>query len=438
MDKQTAHRTELEAPYIKHIVKFGFMILGVFLGGFMLWGSLFPLQSASLATGKIIVESQRKRIQHLEGGIIEAIHVKEGQVVTKGDKLVSMVSEQNKAVYNLLSGRVNTLMAQEARLKAERDKLESIAFPKSLTQSNDQSVQDVLDSQQKLFETRKESDAANKLILEQRILQFNKQIESLKARIHSADMQLKFLAEEVQAMESLQKKNYIDKPRLLALQRENAKLEGTRGESLGRIAQAEQAIGETKTEILGFFKDREKEILQELERVQIELKDNKERLQATTDTLERTQIKSPVSGMVVSMNVNGPGEVIQPGQVMMEVVPDSESLIVEAYLNPVDIDMVHKGLVANVTLSAFKARNMPTIEGVVEYVSADIFEDPNQGTAFYEVKIKVDSEALKALEGVNLYPGMPVQVAIIVDYRTPLKYLISPLSDSMRKAFNEH
>lgn len=424
-------------PPIKSNVIFGATSLMLFLGLFLAWGFLFRLDSAALATGKIITDSYTKKIQHLEGGIIHKIHIKDGAEVKKGDLLIELDSTQSESQVGILQSRYIESLVRVARLESERDELGHIVVP-NVEKKYNVILNPILKDQTRLFQSRRSAYASNMKILEQRIEQLNDQVQSYEAQVASSDEQIQYLEEEIQAYQDLKKKEYVDRPRMLALQREKARLLGEKGENLGLIASTKQKIGETETQMINLKDERQKEILEELNKAQLNLTDTLEKLTAAEDILKRSKIYSPVAGTVVGLTAHTIGGVVSPGEVIMDVVPKNDNLVIEARVNPIDIDMIHKGLTANVHLTAYKMRSTPSVKGFVEHVSADVFKDEREGTMYYKAIVRIDDAELAKLDQeIILIPGMPVDVAIIVDKRSAMQYFIGPITASFKRAFKE-
>lgn len=439
MAKSDEQIVPIEAkPPIADTVKFGLIVICLFFGGFMFWSVMAPIESAAIAPGKVTVDSNRKTIQHLEGGIVKELHVRDGAVVKKGDLLIRLEDTQAKASFELLRGQSIELLAAEARLKAERDNATTLTFPEILLKNKDKpEVQAIMKSQKAIFETNKRTLAGHLNILGQRKSQLEKEIESLDAQVNSETKQLKLIEEEIKAVAYLEKRKLIEKPRLLALQREAARLLGDRGEHIGLIAKAQQKIGETSMQLLTTKDKYQKDILDQLRDTQQRLADILQRTKAAQDVLTRIEIKAPQSGKVVGLTAHTIGGVISPGEDVLHIIPSDDKLIVEARVSPLDIDVVHEGLLAKVQFTAFKQRSTPVVDGLVHHISADSFEDPNTKESYYKARIGISKEQMARLKGVKLYPGMPAQVMIIIDKQSPFSYFVTPIKDSFSRAFRE-
>ena len=389
--------------------------------------------------GKVVLDNNKKTIQHLEGGIVDTIFVREGDFVEAGQKLIKLDETTAKARYELLRKQFITTQAQEARLIAERDGLDELVFPDDLIEqeSTDATVAEGLDSQRRIFSSRQNSVGGRISILNQQREQLKEEIAGLRSQSTSATRQIGLLNKEIRAIAQLVAERNAPRSRLLSLQRQLAGISGQRGEYRSQISRAQQRIGETEIEINNVKNNFLNEVVAELKETQVALSDLEERIRASQDTFNRINILAPVAGTITDLLVHTEGGVIKPGDKIADIIPADDKLIVEAQVQPQDIDVVRKGLEASVRLSAYKARFVPPITGTVEQVSADRFDDPQMGTSYYKARIVVDGDEIKALEEVELYPGMPTDVLIVTGTRTFLSYLFDPIRDSFSKSFRE-
>jgi HlyD family type I secretion membrane fusion protein len=427
------------SPPVRAPVLAGLLILLVFCLGFGGWAALAPLSSAAIAPGFVRVESNRKTVQHLEGGIIEELRVQDGAIVQAGQILIRLDRTQAAARHDALLHQSQSLRAAEARLVAERDGRDLIAFDELASWRGEPRVADILAGQESIFETRRRSYQGQIEILRQRVEQLRSEIAGLRAQVNSEDRQLALIAEETADVDSLVGKGLERKSRLLALRRQAALLEGSRGEHVAGIARAQQAIGETELEMFSLEDRLAAEVAKELEEVQRQLAETEEELRAAEDTLRRCEIRAPIAGTVMDLQFFTDGGVIAPGVPILDLVLESDRLIIEAQVSPLDIDTVEPGLPAQVRLIAFKQRRTPTLDGRVIQVSADRLSDEQAETAttFYKADVEIDPAALAPLDGVSLYPGMPAEVLIRTRERTLADYLIAPVLDSFARAFRE-
>ncbi len=413
-------------------------IVFIFFGGFGAWAAFAPLDSAAIAPGHVTVAGNRKTVQHLEGGIIEQLLVKEDDELEANQVLIRLDDTQPRATLELLRGRHDTLRAREARLIAERDTSDAIAFPASLTsRQKETAVAELIAGERSVFDARRRAIQGRADIFRKRIVQLGKEIASLEAQVVSERRQLELIDEERIAVEGLVAKGVMDKTRLLALMRAAAASEGTRGKHEGLIARTEQRIGETELQIIDLENAMLNDVVSELHDVQAQLIDVGERLKAAKDVLERTEIRAPQAGTVVGLNVHTETGVIGPGQHLLDIMPKDDTLVVEAEVDPNDIDVVKVGLAAQVRLTAFKQRNTPLLEGRVTRVSADIFTHEHTGAAYFLIRITINPEEQEKLDGGELYPGMPAEVMVVTGEQTAFEYILAPIRNSFRRAFRE-
>lgn len=416
----------------------GMATIVLFFGGFGAWSATAPLTSAAVAPGQIIVQGNRKRVEHLEGGIVKEILHRDGDFVEAGEPVVRLDDTRARATYDLLQGQYRAALALEARLVAERDGADRIDFPPDLMEvaRQDPKVAQIVVAQNNIFEARRSTLEGQIKILQQRIAQAREEIAGLEAQEKSEARQLALIDEELVDVEQLVEKGLQRKPHLLALKRTKAAIEGSRGEHLAEIARARQKIGEATLAILDLKNQKLNAVVDGLREAQERIADLTERVRAAEDILVRTTIRAPQSGVIVGSKVHTVGGVIEPGLPLMEIVPQNDKLIVETKVRPEDIDSVHTGLPAHVRLSGLNRRTTPSIDGEVVYVSADRLSDPETGIGYFRADVEVEAASVDAL-GITLTPGMPAQVLIITGERTAFDYLISPLADRFASAFKE-
>jgi HlyD family secretion protein/epimerase transport system membrane fusion protein len=417
----------------------GIAIVALLVAGFGGWAATAPLAGGAVASGVISPDSSRKTIQHLEGGIIGEIMIRDGEFVTAGQALLTLEDTQARAAYEVLLRQYQGLHAAEARLRAEELDRDAIDFSEDLlAAAGDPEVAAVLDVQRRLFATRKDAIAARKRVLEQRILQIRDQIQGFAAQLASAERRVQIVAEELKAKEFLLARQLLPKSEVLAVRRAWADIEGDRGEYRAAIAQSRQKIGETELERVSLDAERADEVAKELEKVRGELAKVKEQLAASRDTLKRTLITAPVTGTVVNLRFKTRGGVIMRGEPILDIVPANDDLLIDARVAPIDIDVVHPGLSAQVHLLAYRQRSLPKIEGKVRSVSADSLRDEQTGMSYYLARVEVDGEQLAGLDvDVQLLPGMPAEVLIVTGERTLFGYLLQPFRDVFRRSLRE-
>jgi len=418
--------------------RLGLAILLAGVGGFVGWASLAPIDSAAVASGVVAVEFNRKTVQHLEGGIVRDILVREGERVAPGDLLVRLDDTQVLAQLEIVRSQYLAGRAQEARLIAERDGYREVVFPDDLLAArSDPRVKEAIAGQQQVFAARSKALSGEKEVLEQRIEQLNEQIRGLEALSASKLERIESYKAEIKDFKKLYEKGLTDRLRLREMERLAAELEGERAEHQSSIAAGQVQIGETRLQIIQLERKQQTEVTQELRDTQAKLFDLRERIRALEDTVARTEVKAPVGGAVVGLAVHTVGGVVAPGGRILDIVPQDEQLIVEAHVSPVDADRVSPGLEAQLRFSAFNTRTTPTVAGHVLTVSGDRITDSSTKESYYLARIQVGKEGMAELRGLTLLPGMPVDVMIKTGERTFFEYLIKPITDRLAKSFRE-
>lgn len=437
-DNVALEGTELPAPELRKIVISGTLIVGVFFLGLLGWAGTAPLQSAAVAPGILVVEGNRKTVQHLEGGIVGDILVRDGDSVEAGQVVVILNNIKALATLELLKGRHMVTRALIARLIAERDGSQAILFPKDLlARAEEEKVDEILRGQEAILAARREAITGQAAILEQRSAGYSEEIGGIEGQIRAEDRQLHLIAEEEAPLKKLLDKGLALKPRLLQLQRRAAEIEGDRSMHVAQIARARQKIAETLLRISELRISLTTEVVEKIRIARSDLYDLEERLRAAENVLARTKIKAPIGGKVVSLQVHTTGGVISPGATLMEIVPMDERLVVEAQVDPKDIDVVHEGMTAQVRLTAFNMRSTAAVDAVVTFVSADHLTDERTYRNYYLAKITLDPGFRENLGGAELHPGMQAEVLIITGEQTALAYMIEPLTRSFNRAFRE-
>jgi HlyD family secretion protein len=416
-----------------------FGLVAVFIGGFGAWSVTAPLESAAIAAGSVEAETSRKTVQHLEGGIVAKILVKDGDAVTVGQPLVRLDDTKARATAQALQGQLHEAKAREARLLAERDGRDSIQFPLPLRQMVEKSpaLADVLAGQQRIFISRRQLYQSQLAVLAQRQQQISRQMLGLRFQVTAAEKRSEIIKREMEAIAPLVAKGIIAQPRKLSLEREQAEIEGRRGQAQEEMARAEQGVGEAHAQILKLRSDRETEIAQSLRDVQALVFQLAERSEAAEDVLARTEVRAPEDGVVTDLRIRTPGGVVAEGQPLLDLVPKHDRLIVTAQVRPDDIDVVHPGLPAQVRLMPYKHRRVPPVQGTLTYVSADRLVDKATERSYYTARIRLDENSLSSLPGVEVMAGMPVEVLIKTGKFTAAGYMLRPVMDSFNRAFRE-
>lgn len=421
----------------KPIRLFGLIVLFSTLGIFGLWSVLAPIDGAALATGFVTVKSHRKTVQHLDGGIVSQLLVKDGDIVKEGDLLLTLDGTENKAQLEIARGQYIALTAQVARLESERDGKPAIDYTTSLNDVSDPRILEARKTEDQLFVARKNAHEGEMSVLTQRVGQLNSKISGLSGQRKSKQELVSSYQEEAKDLRELLAEGFADKQRLRDVERNYTDNNGEISALSSEIASAQIQIGETKLEILQLEKKFQEEVSAKLSEVQSELYDVTQRMTATKDKVVRIDIKAPVSGRIMGLAVHTLGGVILPGHPILDIVPQKEELIVEAQVNPLDIDRVSIGLVAEVRFTAFKQALTPVIEGKVINISADRLIEEKSGTPYYLAQVELTPESYEKMKHLELVPGMPVEVLIKTGERTLFEYLTKPISNAFARAFIE-
>ena len=423
----------------KRATSFGWIVILVAFGGLFLWSALAPLSSAAIAPGTVVVDSSRKAVQHLEGGIVKEILVRDGDHVDAGAVLIRLDDTQARATLDLLQGRFDADRAYEARLLAERDDHRDIAFPDDLVSRavTDPKAAEILSGQRRIFQARRSTLVGETSILENRIEQSNEQIEGLEMQASAKKRQIDLVRKELAGLKTLFDKGHASMTQLLAVEREYERLEGERGEIVANIAGVRQAIGEAGLQIVQLEKTFREGVENELREVQTRIFDTAQRIFAARDQLGRLEMQAPTAGVVVNLAVHTVGGVVPAGGPVLDIVPKDDELVVDAEVRPDDINDLRVGAPADIRFTAFDQNTTPVVSGVVTRVSADRLVNPKTNTPYFLARVLVDEEGREALGGERLIPGMPAEVIIKKGERTLLGYLAGPLQDMVMKSFRQ-
>ncbi|MEL6977881.1 MAG: HlyD family type I secretion periplasmic adaptor subunit [Pseudomonadota bacterium] len=416
---------------------FGAAAMVAVIGAGAAWAMLAPLHGAVVAAGVVTVQEKRRAVQHLEGGVVAEIAVRDGDRVASGDLLLKLSDARAMATLAIVEVALQKERALEARLSAERAGVEAIAFPESLVADPSAETAALLKTTRAVFEARSKTRRGAREILTQRIAQLERESEGLGAQAAAKAGQQALLDDEIAGVQQLFDSGKSTKQRLLALKRARLELEGERGELIAAIARIEKAMGETRLEILQRDLDFQSEVAQQLDAAQARSRDLEERAAAARDQRARLEIRAPVGGVVVGRAVNTLGAVARPGETLLEIVPEDEDLFLESRVRPQDIDALAPGQVARVRLSAFNQRTTPELNGAVRHISADALSDPASGALYYRVTIALPDEERARLGDLELLPGMPAEVLILTPARTAAQYMMRPITDSLQRAWRE-
>lgn len=419
------------------VVLIGIAIILLAFGGFGTWAATAPLDSASVAPGTVVVESNRKAIQHLDGGVIKNIVVGNGDAVQPGQVLVQLDATEQKANVESVRAKLDSALARQARLLAERDGKDTIDFPKELERRSDKpEVRAIMAGERSSFTERRRTRQGQVAIQKQKIARLEQQINGVRAQLASKDRQTQILSDELKSLRKLHEQGLFPKTRVLQRERQLAKLEGDMGADQASIARAQAQISKAELQIEQVRQEFQEKVVSELRKVEDRVTELRKKLVMANERLARTTITAPQAGVVQNMQVHTEkSAVVRPGQQIMQIIPDNDELIIEAEVKPRDIDRVEEGQKAEVRISAFEMRTTPVLFGKVETVSADRIVPKESDKAFYKARVHIGADELEKLGGKKLQAGMPAQVFIKTGERTMLQYLINPLTDAMSTAF---
>lgn len=420
----------------KHLV-FSLALAVVLVGGVGGWAANTEISGAVVASGTVVVESNSKQVQHREGGIVREITVRDGDVVQAGDLLIRLDDTVTRANYTVVTKQLDELYAQEARLLAERDDADLIVFsPKGgAVAGAPQSV--IEDSQIRLMEARRNSLRGRKQQLGEQIRQLEQQIEGVEVQLNAKKTEISLVEEELGVLEKLLEDKLVGKTRVTTLRREKAELEGDLGGLISQAAQAQEAISERKIQILQIEADARAEVLELLQEVRSRIAQLEEQKIAAEDELSRVEIRAPRSGYVHQLAQHTLGGVVAPGETLMLIVPKEDLLVVEARIQPANIDQLSPHQQATLRFPSFDQRTTPELKARLLTVSPDLTMDEASGLSYYTARLTIPEAELAKLNGKHLVPGMPVEAFLKTDDRTVLSYLVKPVSDQIAHALKE-
>ena len=407
------------------------------LGGMLAFSAIVTISGAVVATGTVTVESNYKSVQHLDGGIVAKILVRNGDRVGQGDVLIRLDDTAARTNLAVVKGRVNDQLVQQARLEAERDRKPDMALPAEVLAAADPALDKIIATQKSLFEARRAAHQGELSVLRQRIEQLTADRAGTEAQLQSRLREYEITSQELANVKPLFEKGFASQQRYGGLQREAARLEGEIGRLRSDIARASGAMAEAELKLLQSDKDYTQSVVDELKKVRAALAEQEESRTQLVDKLERTEIRSPRGGRVHALAAHTEGGVVQPGSTILQIIPDGEKLVVEAQVQPQDIDKIRIGQPAAIRFSAFSAKTTPRLDGKVSNISAAQLTD-NQYRSYFTAQIEVSAEELKKLGAAHqLKPGMPAEVYIETTSRSILSYFVKPLGDLMSKALRE-
>jgi HlyD family type I secretion membrane fusion protein len=417
----------------------GALLAVLLFGGLGGWALLAKLDSAVVAQGTVSLESNRKTVQHLEGGIVEQILVHEGQIVREGEVLLTLRPIQVEAGLVTQMNSLDGALALEARLSAEQDQSLVVVFPPELTVRSDRlSTLRAMNDQLTQFGERRASLAGQKGILNNRIEQLKRQGQGLTAVLTAGKAQYGSMVQEYEKVKPLADKGWFSANRFLEMQRRIDELRGKVGQTEADIAKNAEAVEETRLQILQTELRFREEVAQQLRDVRLQVGELREKSRVSKDVLARMEIRAPRGGMAQNLRVHTVGGVVKQGEAILEIVPLNDALIVQAHVMPLDVNQVHVGLDAEVRFPGLRSRTTPLIMGKVRTISADVLKDDTGKEPYYLAIVEVEPESLPAVLKGKLTAGMPADIMIATGERSVMDYLISPLANAVRKTMREN
>lgn len=415
----------------------GYVVLA-FIAIFILWGLIAPLSKAAVAPGVVQVEGRRRVVQHLEGGIVREILVKENQRVRKGQPLMRLDTVQTGAAAVAARSEYLALLAEEKRLEAELDGTALIAFPDELRGETGFRVGEIMENQRAILSSRRQSLSGQHQVLRETSSQAQAEIGGLQAQIASQESQLVLLRGELATVQQLVNEQLERRSRLLELQRAVATAEGQVGNLRAQILRARRMMSEANARMGSLTSDQREEAVQRLRDVRIQLSETREKMRSTSDINQRRTIVAPVDGQVVELRYTTLGGVVGPGQPVMDIVPNRQQFQISARVRPIDIENVIVGLPTEVRLLPYSGRSVPMLNGHVTAVSEDAMTPENGDPPYYLVEVRIDDARSLARMDVKLLSGMPAEVYVVLGKRSLFSYLFQPLTDSFRRSFREN
>lgn len=428
-------------------IRRGLVVGAIFFLGFGGWAAFAPLDAGVVAPGVVVVSGYRQAVQHRDGGTVSALHVKEGDRVTRGAILIEFAATEIQAQERALFGQFIELDATRARLLAESAEQRTIPVPASWAafQAPDRALAEtILARQQREMNTRRSSLGAQVGVLGQRREQLTSRIGGYDNQITSLDRQSVLIGDELDGLRTLAEKGLVPLPRIRALERQQAEIDGRRAELVASIAQTREAMGETRLQSLSIVGQKAEDRAASLRDVEMRLADVSPRLEAIRAQLERTRVRAPASGLVVGLTANTVGGVVAPGARIMDVVPENQPLVIEARVRPEDADDLKVGMRTEIRFSGLSGRATPILHGAVMRISADRFTDERTGIAYFLAEAEAPREELERVAKANgsvavaLKAGMPAEMVVPLRKRTALQYLLEPLDQAIWRSFRQH
>jgi HlyD family type I secretion membrane fusion protein len=423
----------------------GLILAGAFFIGLLGWAAITPLDSGAIAQGVVAVSGNRQSVQHRDGGIVTALNVTEGQMVQKGDLLITISASELVASERGMTSEYVNLLALRERLRAERDGQGAVRSPKEFAgfPAEDQILaNEAINEQRLVFAARVNAATSERDVINQRIKQYNAQISGYSREAEASLEQKRIIQDELAGLRELQERGFVSKNRIREMERGASALEGNYGSQTADIARSSEAIGEARMQMISLRQKTLEGAATQFSEVQMRLDDLSPKLLAAREQLKRAMIRATASGRIVGLKVHTVGGVVNAGELLMEIVPQDRALVIEAKASPNDADDLKVGMDTQVRFSALQERTIPVLHGKISKVSADSFEEERTGMQYFKIEIMVPTSELDKIRKVRgdagLKAGLPAEIVIPMRKRTALGYLTEPLTQMLWLAGREN
>jgi HlyD family secretion protein len=415
------------------------IVAGVLVVGLAGWARTTELAGAVIANGVVVVDSNVKKVQHPTGGLIGELRVGDDQLVQAGEVLVRLDDTQTKANLGVFTTNLDELYARQARQEAEKEGADVITFSDDLLarEATDPAVAHILEGERKLFNFRSEARAGQKAQLRERASQLREEIDGVVEQIAAKTKEIGLIEEELKGVLELWQKQLVPYSRVTSLQRDEARLEGERGELIASKASTSGKIAEVELQIIQVDQDLRSKVAEELSDVRAKIAELSERKIGAEDQLKHVDIRAPQTGRVHELTVHTVGGVITAGETIMLIVPENDTLSIQARVSPNDVDQVRPDQPVVLRFSTFNQRTTPQLNGTINWISPDLTQDQHSNASYYTVRIRVSDAEIARLRGLKIIPGMPVEAFIQTGSRTVLSYLVKPLTDQIMRSFRD-
>lgn len=424
---------------VRRYIVAGLLTVVFLVGGIGGWAATTDLAGAVVASGTVVVASNVKKVQHPSGGVVGKIFVRNGDHVKAGDLLVRLDETVTRANLQVITRQLDELAGRQARLRAERDDADTVVFPPEiLNRASEFEIDQIVNGEKRLFESRRNSDRSKKKQLDERISALKEEISGLTSQAESKAKETEFIGKELTGLETLEAKQLVTTTKIMSLRRDGARIDGERAQLKAAAASSRGKIAEIEVQKLGIDHDGKSETLKDLREAEGKIAELSERRTAAEDQLRRIDLRAPVDGVVHQLSVFTVGGVINTAEPLMLIVPEGDKLVIEAKIAPQDIDQARSHEEAVIRFPAFNQRTTPQVAGRVTNIAADLTKDQQQpNIAYYVARVEISDDEMKKLVNLKLIPGMPAEVQIRTTARTALSYLLKPLQDQFAKAFKE-